>query len=158
MDNKELVSFCDEQIELEAEIIRMSTEIVKTIDNPVVRELIAAISIDSTKHRSLLTALKAIYSKSTPFVEEAKASEIAENIKKHIDLEAKAIETYKQLLDKLTDEKAKTIIQAIYADELRHHALLQKIYKNIVEKETLTEKDMYDWLWDDAIAHGSPGG
>ena len=30
--------------------------------------------------------------------------------------------------------------------------------KMIVEKESLTEQDLWDWVWKDSLFHGSPGG
>ena len=82
-----------------------------------------------------------------------------ETIEKHIELEAKAIDTYKSLLKTYSDnERVKMIISEIYKDEIRHHAFLQVLLKVIVEKETLTEDLLEDWLFKYAPFHGSPGG
>ncbi|MCE7748170.1 MAG: hypothetical protein GPJ51_07215 [Candidatus Heimdallarchaeota archaeon] len=43
------------------------------------------------------------------------------------------------------------MIQAIYHDELRHHALLKKIYNVIIEKETLDEDEIWEFIKDDFI-------
>ncbi|MFX0052496.1 MAG: ferritin-like domain-containing protein, partial [Candidatus Hermodarchaeota archaeon] len=58
----------------------------------------------------------------------------------------------------LEDEKEKMIIKAILNDEIRHHTLLKKIHKMIVEKETITEQDLWDMSWKDSLFHGTPGG
>jgi rubrerythrin len=76
----------------------------------------------------------------------------------HIKLENEAIETYKELLSSLEDEKERLIIKYILNDEIRHHSLLKRIHKMIVEKETITEQDLWDLTWKDSISHGSPGG
>ncbi|TFG09571.1 hypothetical protein EU534_02015 [Candidatus Heimdallarchaeota archaeon] len=99
----------------------------------------------------MLSALLAIQSSTQPFIPEKISKEIEQNILKHIKLEQKAIQTYKALLDEIENEQEKLIIQALYHDELRHHALLKKIYNTIVEKETLDEGEVWDFIKDDFI-------
>ena len=67
-------------------------------------------------------------------------------MEEHIRLEAEAIKTYKELMVNLENEKEKLIINAIYTDEIRHHHLLKKIHKIIVEKETLTEEEIWQYI------------
>ena len=73
-------------------------------------------------------------------------------------MEQQAIETYTELLKTIEDEKEKLVIKYILSDEVRHHVLLKRLHKMIVEKETLTEQDLWDLTWKDSISHGSPGG
>ena len=90
---------------------------------------------------------------------EANQNEIKETIEKHIELEAKAIDTYRSLLKVyIEDEKVKMIISEIHKDEIRHHAFLTALLKTIVEKETLTKDMLEDWMFKYAPFHGSPGG
>lgn len=158
MNIEEQEAFIEEQMKIEEKIIKVATETVKELKNVLVKEMIQGIALDSEKHKMLLTALKAIIKLPTPLIDEKITEEIAKNLEEHIELEAKAIETYKNLLDKLENEKAKLIINAIYRDELRHHELLKKIQKIIVEKETLSEKEFWEYMWEDAFTHGTPGG
>ncbi len=43
------------------------------------------------------------------------------------------------------------IVQTIYHDELRHHALLERLYEIIIKNEAITEEDLWDYLKDDYI-------
>ena len=86
-----------------------------------------------------------------PYISEKSLDKIAENIKKHIELEAQAIETYKELLTKIDTDQEKMIVQTIYHDELRHHALLKRLYEIIIKNEAITEADLWDYLKDDYI-------
>ena len=52
----------------------------------------------------------------------------------------------------------KQVLQYILDDERRHHELLKKIHELIIEKETLTEQDIWDLAWKDVPWHGGPGG
>ncbi|MFW9923389.1 MAG: hypothetical protein ACFFDW_08920 [Candidatus Thorarchaeota archaeon] len=155
---KEFEDFIKKQITLEKEIVKISNESVHNIKNVLVRELIRGIALDSEKHALLLTALKGIISGPTPLIEEVHFDEIKKTIEKHIELEAKAIDTYKEILDETKDEKVKMVVSEIYKDEIRHHTFLQKLLKALIAKETLTEDDLEDWMFKYAPFHGSPGG
>ncbi|MHA1401371.1 MAG: ferritin-like domain-containing protein [Candidatus Heimdallarchaeaceae archaeon] len=152
------IEFYNEQIEIEKQIIEAAEKSVKEVKNPLIKELIIAVAIDSKKHAQLLSALIQKESHPSPFIDEVQNKILADDIKKHIELEAKAIQTYKKYLEKLEDEKEKLIIKAIYQDEVRHHKLLLKIHKIIIQADTLSEEEIMDWIWQDAVSHGSPGG
>lgn len=151
LSNEEKVKFYKKQKELEKRIIQAAEDSVEGMENKIVKELILAIAIDSKKHASLLEVLMTMNTSSEPYIGEKSLDKIAENIKKHIELEAQAIETYKELLTKIDTDQEKMIVQAIYHDELRHHALLKRLYEVIIKKEGITEADLWDYLKDDYI-------
>ena len=151
MDDKEKTEFFINQINLEKEIVEVAEESIQNVKNELVKELILAIALDSKKHAGMLNALLSITSSVQPFIEEEKLDELSENIEKHIKLEAKAIETYKELIPELESEQEKMIIQHILTDEIRHHALLQRILKSIKEREALTQEDIWDSIKEDFI-------
>lgn len=155
---EDMIKFLEKQIELEHKIVRVANKSVDHIKNVLVRELIRGISYDSEKHALLLTAIKGMLTEPTPLIEEEDSETIRESIEEHIELEAKAIETYKEVIDKTDNEKIKMILSEIYNDEKRHHALLLRVQKAIVDKETLTEEDLEEWLYKYAPFHGAPGG
>ena len=143
--------FFKRQIELENEIVATAEKSVSEIKNLLVKEMILSIALDSKKHANMLSALLAIQSSTQPFIPEKISKELEANLLKHIKLEQKAIQTYKELLEEVDNEQEKLIIQAIYHDELRHHALLKKIYTTIIEIETLDEGEMWEFIKDDFI-------
>lgn len=158
LSKEKRVEFYKEQIELEELIIEKAKLATDDIKNPLVKQMILGISLDSKKHKMLLSALIAKHTSSTPFLEESATKQLKENLEEHIKLEQKAIDTYKELLGKIEDEGEKMIINAIYKDELTHHSLLKKLHKMVVESETFTEEDMFEAYWKDSLFHGSPGG
>jgi len=140
MDEK-LLAFIEEQIKLEQEIIEISQESVADIKNELIKSLIQGITMDSKKHALLLGALKGLLIGPTPLIEEESFDKIKATIEKHIELEAKAIKTYKTILtDEFQDEKIKIVISEIHKDEIRHHTFLKRLLKALIEKETLTEE------------------
>ncbi|MCG3256938.1 MAG: hypothetical protein KAU62_12655 [Candidatus Heimdallarchaeota archaeon] len=148
---KDISEFLKKQIELERRIVATADNSVKDMKNILVKEMIYSISLDSKKHESMLTALLAMQKSTQPFISETVSKELHENIKIHIELEQEAIQTYKELLEQVENEQVKMVIQAIYHDELRHHALLKKIYNVIIEKETLDEDEIWEFIKDDFI-------
>ncbi len=158
MDEEKLIEFLDEQIALEKEIIEISNASVDNIKNILVRELIRGITMDSKKHALLLGALKGMLIGPTPLIEEESFDEIKATIEKHIELEAKAIETYQEILKDPPSDSVKTVISEIHKDEVRHHTFLKTLLKALIEKETLTEDMLEDWMYKYAPFHGSPGG
>ncbi len=158
MNTQERVEFYKNQIKLEEEIVESANTSVKDVPNIMVKELILGIAMDSNKHASLLNALIALNTGTTPLIPEETTDQLKENIAKHIKLEQKAIDTYKVFWKELDDEKEKVVVKAILNDEIRHHQLLKRLHKMIVEKEALTEQDVWDWTWKDSLFHGSPGG
>lgn len=148
---KDISEFLKKQIELEKRIITTAENSVKDMKNALVKEMINSITLDSKKHASMLTALLAMQKTTQPFISETVSKKLNENIQNHIELEQEAIQTYKELLEQVEDEQVKMVIQAIYHDELRHHALLKKIYTVIIEKETLDEDEIWEFIKDDFI-------
>ncbi|MCE7738529.1 MAG: hypothetical protein KAU62_05810 [Candidatus Heimdallarchaeota archaeon] len=160
MSEKERIEFFTDQIEVEKKIIAAAQKAVKGLKNPLIREMILAVALDSQKHETMLQALLDRLTEPSPAIDEKVSEEIAHAIHEHMELEALAVKKYKEYLDSLCciDNKEKIVIKAIYADELRHHELMKWIYKTIVEKETLIEEDIWDHMWEDAFSHGTPGG
>lgn len=152
------IEFFKKQVKLENDIVLAAENSVKDFKNKIVKGLIEGIASDSTKHASLLNSLISSHEDSNPLIDEQVTEQLRKNLETHIKLEYEAIETYKELLSTLKDDKEHLIIKYILNDELRHHSLLKKIHKMIVEKETITEQDLWDLTWKDSISHGSPGG
>jgi rubrerythrin len=79
-------------------------------------------------------------------------------VEKHIKMEAELIEKISQKLPTVENPKVKLLLEAILADEKRHHELLKNILEIIVHGETITEADWWDVMWKNVPFHGSPGG
>jgi len=158
MEKDQLKAFLKKQVTLEEKIVKIAKTSVKNTKNELVRYLIEAIAIDSNKHALLLNAILARLESKTPFIDEAKRDELGKNIKEHIALEATAIQTYGDLIPKTEDPGTKQVLEYILEDEKRHHKLLKQLYTLVIEKETLTEEDLWDLTWKDVPWHGGPGG
>ncbi len=154
MNRTKNTEFYKQQIELEQEIIQAAEASVKRVKNILVKELILGISQDSKKHTSILKGISALREKSTEgirLISEGEREELKQSIETHIELEQKAIDTYRLLLGQITDMREKMLLKTILKDELRHHVLLKWLYDVIIKDLTLTEDDIFDMTWKDAI-------
>jgi len=158
MNEEELKTFLRNQIEIENRIVKRVEENTKGTKNLLIRELLRGIAYDSMKHANMLSSLIALLESKTPFISAAESREFLDGIREHIKLEQKAIETYSILINQVEDNKVKMIISYILEDEKRHHALLKKIEEVIIHKQTLTEEDIFNLVWQYSVTHGSPGG
>ncbi|MHA1972324.1 MAG: ferritin-like domain-containing protein [Candidatus Hodarchaeales archaeon] len=158
MDKEKRIEFFKKQMALEKSIVEKAEAAVSEVKNALVKQLILGIAMDSNKHESLLKALVALNVGGTPFIPEEITDKLKSNLEEHIKLEKSAIQTYQELLDNLEEERERVVIKAILEDEKRHHKLLVRLHKMIIEQETLTEQDLWDWTWKDSLFHGTPGG
>jgi rubrerythrin len=154
MNQENVETFFKQQIMLEKEIIQASETAAENIKNILVRELILGINHDSFKHMSILQGLLALHTKKTEgvrLISEEERDKLKKGVETHLKLEEKAIETYKHLLSKITDPREKILVESILHDELRHHALLKRIYETVIKDVTFTEEDVFEMTWKDVI-------
>lgn len=153
----ELTKFFDQQIKLEEEIVRSLDQALMTLTNQVVKGVLKGISLDSTKHAEIYRAAVEV-AHAPPALTEEEFENLKETVKKHVEYEERTMERLKRVIEKTRNEKAKLLLESIFADEERHHDLLNKIMSIVVRGETITERDWWDFLWRNVPFHGAPGG
>ncbi len=156
MSRDEMAEFFKSQRELEHHIVKSITDSLKTVRNPVVKQVLQAIAYDSQKHAGIYEAAMSI-STVTPALTYEEYRELEEITAKHISDEEKVISALTSMMPKIKNEKIKFLLGAIMADEKKHHQLLKKIIDLIVEKEAITEEDWWEILWKNVPFHGAPG-
>ncbi len=157
-DKAGIEELLDKGIKLEEEIVSRAETTVKDVKNPLIKELVLGISLDSKKHANMLQGLKDLLESKTPFIGEEERETLTNDIKEHIRLESKAIEEYSKILDRVDKREMKLILGYLVEDEKRHHQLLKRIEKWIIEAQTYTEEEWWDIMWKDTLFHGSPMG
>jgi rubrerythrin len=153
-----LVDFIKKQITIEHAIVSSLNKSLAEIGNPTVKGVLKGISLDSLKHAEMYeSALKLLTSVSQALTQE-NLDKQRELVEKHIQLEAELIEKIGNVLPTVENNKVKLLLNAILADEKRHHALLKAVLEILVRGETITEADWWDILWKNVPFHGAPGG
>jgi bacterioferritin (cytochrome b1) len=146
------------QIRVENEIVNSLDSALVNIHNPSVKGVLRGISLDSAKHAELYgSAIKLLTSPSQALKQEH-LDEQKKLVEKHIEVETELIEKLSRVLPTVGSGKVRLLLEAILADEKRHHELLEMVLEIIVRGETITEDDWWDILWKNVPFHGSPGG
>ena len=151
------IRFFKDQIELEHRIVKAITRSLKTIRNPVAKQVLRAIAFDSQKHAGIYNTAIAL-SSVTPALTDEEFTRLKETTERHIEDEEKAISALDEFMKGVKDEKIKFLLESIAADERKHHELLKKVVELIVRREAITEEDWWEILWKNVPFHGTPGG
>jgi rubrerythrin len=154
VSKQERVEFYKKQVELENTIVEKAEKSVQGMENILIRELILGIALDSKKHAGMLNALVSMFTRPTPSVAEEFGDDLRKAITEHIEFEKQAIETYQEKLETADNESERLIIKAILNDEKKHHQLLTTIQKMIIEKLTLSEKELWEMVEESYLDFG----
>ncbi len=154
---KELIAFLHEQEKLEEEIVKSVSKALKTIKNPVVETVLKGISYDSSKHAEIYRSAAEIISVA-PALTEKEFTNLKEVVAWHIKNEERLMGRLREAIDKTKNSRVKFLLESIFADEKRHHDLLNMVMDIIVKGETITDSDWWDIIWKNAPFHGAPGG
>ncbi len=154
---KELIAFLHEQEILEEEIVKSVSEALKAIKNPVVETVLKGISYDSSKHAEIYRSAAEIISVA-PALTEKDFTNLKEVVAWHIKNEERLMGRLREAIEKTKNSRVKFLLESIFADEKRHHDLLNMVMDIIVKGETITDSDWWDIIWKNAPFHGAPGG
>jgi hypothetical protein len=154
----ELVALFKSQIKIEQTIVDSVNKGISDMKNPVVKGVLKGISLDSTKHSDMYSSAISLLTSVSQALTEDNLEKQIELVEKHIQLEANIIKKLQDVVPSIQNEKVKLLLTTILSDELRHHALLKKVLNIVVRKETITDNDWWDVLWENVPFHGAPGG
>ena len=154
----ELINFMKAQIKVENEIVDSLNNALVDMKNPPVRGVLKGISLDSVKHAEMYAAATELLTSVSQALSQEHLDQQKALIEKHIRLEAELIEKISKVLPSVENAKVKLLLNAILADEKRHHELLKMVLEILVRGETITEADWWDLLWKNVPFHGAPGG
>jgi len=153
-----LINFMKAQIKVENEIVDSLNNALVDMKNPPVRGVLKGISLDSVKHAEMYAAATELLTSVSQALSQEHLDKQKALVEKHIRLEAELIEKISEVLPSVENEKVKLLLNAILADEKRHHELLKMVLEILVRGETITEADWWDLLWKNVPFHGAPGG
>jgi len=156
--DNDLIKFIKAQIIIENEIVDSLNNGLVEIKNPPVKGVLKGISLDSVKHAEMYAAAKELLTGVAQALTQENLDKQRALVEKHIRLESELIKKISKVLPNVENEKVKLLLNAILADEKRHHELLKMVLEILVKGETITEADWWDLLWKNVPFHGAPGG
>ncbi len=154
----ELINFMKEQIKVENEIVDSLNSALVEVKNPPVKGVLKGISLDSVKHAEMYAAATELLTSVSQALSQEHLDKQKALVEKHIRMEAELIKKIRKVLPTVENEKVKLLLNAILADEKRHHELLKMVLEILVRGETITEADWWELLWKNVPFHGAPGG
>ncbi len=154
----ELIEFMKQQIAVENDIVTSLNKGVANIKNPPVKAVLKGISLDSVKHAELYASAIKLLTETSTALSQTNLDEQRALVEKHIEMEAYLIKKLEKMMPTIENGKVKFLLNAIFMDEKRHHAMLKTILESIVRAETITEDDWWQSLWEGSPFHGAPGG
>jgi len=155
---EELVRFLKDQIKVENKIVESLNKSLPEIGNPTVKGVLKGVSLDSVKHAEMYASAVMLMTTVSKALTQENLDKQKDLVEKHIQMEAELIKKIGDVLPSVKDGKVKLLLNAILADEKRHHGLLKQVLEILVKGETITEADWWDVLWKDVPFHGAPGG
>jgi rubrerythrin len=155
---EELVRFLKDQVKVENKIVESLNKSLPEIGNPTVRGVLKGVSLDSVKHAEMYGSAVTLMTTVSKALTQENLDKQKDLVEKHIQMEAELIKKIGNVLPSVKDGKVKLLLNAILADEKRHHGLLKQVLEILVKGETITEADWWDVLWKDVPFHGAPGG
>jgi len=114
-------------------------------------------ALDSSKHASIYRAAEQIV-QVAPALTESEFDQLRRVVKWHIENEDKVIKRLEDAVKRTENKRIRFLLQAIVADEKRHHQLLDAIMDIVVKGETITDDEWWEMLWKNVPFHGAPGG
>ena len=138
MTNEEIIEkvkgMANQLIKIEEQVIDLTEKTINQAENPTVKYLLRAIQHDSRKHADLgRAALEILEYKKIVGTEERK--EIWDLLKKHDDMEKKHREFVGEIRYLAKTPALQYIFEQIWADEQKHHAILETLMTKRFEKD-----------------------
>ncbi|MGD2200065.1 MAG: hypothetical protein PVJ38_00360 [Candidatus Bathyarchaeota archaeon] len=145
-----VLSFLKSMVGAEEEIVRSVEGSMVDLQNYAVRSALKGISYDSLKHAEMYRSAADLLSEPRPALDERQLDVQRDLVAKHIRMEEKVITKLEKMIPEVENEKVSFLLEAIIEDERRHHKVLKRVEKLLIQGETVTDEDWWDAVWGDA--------
>jgi hypothetical protein len=150
MSASELEKLLREQMVLEKKTAEALGSTVQKTKNSIVKLFLDRLVLDSLKHADMLQAL--IDLNSGTLVTMVDKEEMKESLETHVLQEKEMLRRLENILEKVEDPKAKSLLKQIAEDEKRHHRILDEVTKILGWRGATDEQwwnvvDRAEWLF-----------
>ncbi|MHA1116053.1 MAG: hypothetical protein K9W45_03425 [Candidatus Heimdallarchaeum aukensis] len=146
MEKEAFIMQLRQMIEVKEKIADLLTYYDFAVGNTLIEALMNGIGFDAKKH---ILILKGLLDRAQG-LNQAIPEETKENVLKTLDtvieLEWNIINQNKAIIDKITDQKTKAILNNILGEVQRHEAILKGL-KNLISELTVEEEKVLDKIW-----------
>jgi rubrerythrin len=146
----ELEKLLRDQMVLEKKTAEVLSSTVQRTKNSVLRLFLDRLVLDSLKHADMLQAL--IDLNAGTLVTMVEKEEMKDALDKHVAQEKEMLRRLEQIIEKVEEPKAKSLLKQIAEDERRHHRILDEVTKILSWRSTTDEQwwniiDKVEWLF-----------
>lgn len=150
MSGSELEKLLRDQMALEKNTAEVLTSTVQKTKNSVVRLFLDRLVLDSLKHADMLQAL--IDLDAGTLVTVVDKEDMKTSLEKHVEQEEKMLNRLEEILERVEDPKAKSLLKQIAEDERRHHRILEEVtrivgWRGVTDEQWWNIVDRYEWLF-----------
>jgi len=150
MTGSELEKLLRDQMELEKSTAGILSSTVQNTRNSVVRLFLDRLVLDSLKHADMLQAL--IDLSAGALVTVVDKEDMKTSLEKHVQQEKKMLSRLEEILKRVGDPKAKSLLKQIAEDERRHHKILEEVtrivgWRGATDEQWWNTIDRYEWLF-----------
>lgn len=146
MDKDAFIMQLRQMIEIKEKISELLTHVDCCEGNSLLEALIHGIGLDAKKHAEIFNGLLNRAQGINKAIDEDRKESIVNTIDIVLELEWNIGNQLKNILDRITDDKTKSVITTILGDVQRHEVTL-KYLKNLVETMTESEEQIVDKIW-----------
>lgn len=146
----ELEKLLRDQMVLEKKTAEVLSSTVQRTKNSVLRLFLDRLVLDSLKHADMLQAL--IDLNAGTLVTMVDKEEMKDTLDKHVAQEKEMLKRLEQIIEKVEEPKAKSLLKQIAEDERRHHRILDEVTKIVSWRSTTDEQwwntiDRVEWTF-----------
>jgi len=144
LNHQELEENIKKMIKVERKTVDHLSKTINKTKNNVIKILMQMMLIDSLKHAKILEIILSILN--TPKLERSEIGEVTQHLKEHVEEEKIMMENFEDLVDKVEDQRIRFLLENIITDEKRHHNIVERIAKLVVNSET-SDDAWWDFLY-----------
>jgi rubrerythrin len=133
----EIVKKLIEQKSLELSHVKNLAPVAERTDHVLAKVIIQSIIHDSSKHADICQALIEVNAGELPHkldLDMAKAVDLHQNIKQHINVESTMIERLDSMVKEAEDDRVAELLRYMLEDERRHHRVLTEL-SNLLDRD-----------------------
>ena len=141
--DSELMEKLTVQMSFEKAQVTTLKPLIDETRNSVVKMFLSRVMLDSMKHADMIQAIIDLSANQVIwYIDKQKT---VEELKKHIEIETRMLQSISEILGKVKDEKIKPLLQEILSDEKRHHKILTRlmIITESIDVSKETWEDLY---------------
>jgi hypothetical protein len=144
MSVEKAIGLFEKQMILEKETAKSFRALASRTKNGIPKLLFMSLELDSMKHARMYATLIDLARRAA--VSAVERYDMRKELERHIADEEKMLTQARRIAKGLSNPRMKPLLQAILADERRHHRALSELLKTVAVQEEISQDDWWAFL------------